>query len=84
MSFLQEFSICGPQSEICVANQTIQDDTCLVPCSGLYADVWDDSRVNHRVMAGTVRQILFVEDFCVGVENLYVTLIDSFLNLSNL
>ena len=40
---LQEFNFCGPEKETCVANQTLKDKICLVPCSGLYADVEDDA-----------------------------------------
>ena len=39
----QEFTFCGPVKENCVANQTLRDESCLVPCAGLYADVADDS-----------------------------------------
>ena len=33
---------CGPESEDCVANQTLKDKSCLVPCAGLYADIVED------------------------------------------
>ena len=36
-------TFCGPEKETCVANQTLWDDKCLVPCEGLYADIEDDS-----------------------------------------
>ena len=39
----QEIAFCGPEKETCVANQTLKDKTCLVPCDGLYADISDDS-----------------------------------------
>ena len=35
--------LCGPEKESCVANQTLRDKSCLLPCSGLYADIEDDS-----------------------------------------
>ena len=35
---------CGLAKEDCVSNQTLKDESCLVPCSGLYADIADDSR----------------------------------------
>ena len=41
--FLQEFFSCRLESETCVANQTLKDEKCLVPCDGLYADIADDS-----------------------------------------
>ena len=28
--------------ESCVKNQTLRDDSCLVPCVGLFADIADD------------------------------------------
>ena len=34
---------CGPEKESCVGNQTLKDKSCLVPCTGLYADIPDDS-----------------------------------------
>ena len=40
---LQVLVFCGPDKERCVANQTLRDENCLIPCSGLYADVADDS-----------------------------------------
>ena len=42
---LQVFTACGPEREICVANKTLRDKTCLVPCTGLYADIADDSLI---------------------------------------
>ena len=43
ISVLQDFTFCGPEKERCVANQTLKDESCLVPCTGLYADIADDS-----------------------------------------
>ena len=40
---LQESAFCGPERESCVENQTLRDKSCLVPCTGLYADIADDS-----------------------------------------
>ncbi len=37
------FTVCGPEKEGCVGNQTLKDKSCLVPCTGLYADVEDNS-----------------------------------------
>ena len=42
---------CGPGEADCVSNQTLKDESCLVPCSGLHADIADDSRIRksrHR------------------------------------
>ena len=33
--------------EDCVSNQTLKDESCLVPCSGLHADIADDSRIQQ-------------------------------------
>ena len=41
---LQDFTYCGLEKESCVANQTFKDKSCLVPCTGLYADIADDSQ----------------------------------------
>ena len=40
---LQDFIVCGPEKETCVANKTLKDEKCFVPCDGLYADIADDS-----------------------------------------
>ena len=49
--FRQEFATCGPEKEICVRNQTLKDQNCLVPCDGLYADV-QDGVLKQNVMKG--------------------------------
>ena len=41
--FKQGKIYCGPEKEDCVQNQMLTDPTCLVPCSGIYADVTDNS-----------------------------------------
>ena len=41
--FKQGHIYCGPEKEDCVQNQKLTDPTCLVPCSGIYADVTDNS-----------------------------------------
>ena len=43
-------TFCGPEKEDCAANQTLRDQTCLVPCSGLYADIQDNS-LKHTMQA---------------------------------
>ena len=40
---MQGFTYCGPREEKCVANQTLRDKNCLIPCTGLFADIMDDS-----------------------------------------
>ena len=40
---MQEFIYCGPREEECVENQSLKDKNCSVPCTGLYADITDDS-----------------------------------------
>ena len=47
----QGFATCGPEKEICVRNQTLKDQNCLVPCDGLYADILDGS-LKQNVMKG--------------------------------
>ena len=34
---VQELAYCGPDKENCIANQTMRDKSCLVPCDGIYA-----------------------------------------------
>ena len=36
---LQEVISCGPEKEACIGNQTLKDKSCLVPCTGLHADI---------------------------------------------
>ena len=42
-NFLKVLKFCGPEMEDCVRNQTLRDKSCLAPCTGLYADIADDS-----------------------------------------
>ena len=49
---------CGPEKESCVANQTLKDKRCLVPCTGLYADIADDS-FEQNVVKGKMLLLLF-------------------------
>ena len=52
--FVQVFTSCGPEKERCVQTQIVQDESCWIPCAGLYADVWDDStkQTLQNVMKG--------------------------------
>ena len=34
---------CGPDMESCVAEQKLRDESCLVPCAGLYADITEEN-----------------------------------------
>ena len=38
--------MCGPRDKDCVDSLTINTGRCLVPCSGLYADVKDSTQLN--------------------------------------
>ena len=49
MQDMQVFTPCGPAKESCVANQNLKDESCLIPCSGLYADVVDDSLKENMI-----------------------------------
>ena len=49
-SLPQEFSLCSPEKQNCVANLTLTEEECLVPCDGLYADITDDS-LNQNVIS---------------------------------
>ena len=44
-------TFCGPEKESCVGNQTLKDKRCLIPCTGLYADIEDDS-LKQNIMKG--------------------------------
>ena len=49
------FTFCGPEKESCVAKQTLKDKSCLVPCTGLYADIEENSfkqTMQANMMAG--------------------------------
>ena len=48
---------CGPGQESCVSSQTLKDERCLVPCSGLYADIVDDS-LNQQNLADLEQNVL--------------------------
>ena len=39
MCFLQEIPNCGQGKEECIANATLKNKDCLIPCDGLYADI---------------------------------------------
>ena len=49
----QAYDYCGLEKETCVASQTLRDDSCLVPCVGLSADISDDS-FQQAVVEGDV------------------------------
>ena len=34
--------ICGPDKDSCIAEQPLHDRGCLVPCSGIYADITEE------------------------------------------
>ena len=56
-SFQHAPVICGPKSESCVARQVLKDDSCLVPCAGLYADVSDNS-LERKMSEGWFHNLL--------------------------
>ena len=43
---MQDLTYCGPKNEVCVQNQTLGNQKCLVPCEGLYADIADDQKLD--------------------------------------
>ena len=52
--FWQEFVSCTPESETCVANQTLKDKNCLVACDGVYADIaLSRDAMNQNTKEGT-------------------------------
>ena len=58
VTYFQEFTFCGPEKESCVGNQTLRDQSCLIPCTGLHADVSDNSvqmtPFDQNVMKGRI------------------------------
>ena len=48
----QEIPCCGPEKETCVANLTLKDKECLIPCDGLYADI-ENFDLRQITMAGS-------------------------------
>ena len=60
ISCKQESNICGPDKENCVKDQTFKDKSCLIPCTGLHADIADDSlrqttqALEQNVLKGSV------------------------------
>ena len=59
-------TFCGPDASGCVANQTLKDIGCLVPCTGLYADVPADYRQDTEALEQNVIKgnLCFREDPC--------------------
>ena len=56
----QEFVTCGPESNTCVANQTLKDKGCLLPCEGLYADITvDTDTFNQNMMKKIILSFQF-------------------------
>ena len=62
IEFVQVQTFCGPKEESCVENQTLKDPQCLLPCSGLYADITDDS-LEQNIMQGIQMFFFFFRIF---------------------
>ena len=67
---MQVSAICGPEKESCVANQTLKDKSCLVPCTGLYADIEDNS-LKHTMLAHMMAGRIFLYLFCICITHIY-------------
>ena len=52
--YTQAHKLCGPESQTCVTEQKVNDDACWVPCTGLYADISDDS-LEQKTMEGEIK-----------------------------
>ena len=52
--------MCGPEKDTCIANLTMKDKMCLIPCDGLYADIADNS-LKQNMMKGQKTSYVFVE-----------------------
>ena len=46
---LQVVTSCGPEKENCIDNQILKDKSCLVPCTGLYADIELETTTNYKL-----------------------------------
>ena len=74
ISIWQDFTYCGPLEEECVRNQTTKDKNCLISCTGLYADITDDSlkqsaqAFERYVIKGTL------DIWCILIVHPYVRL----------
>ena len=64
---VQEHSYCTPKNEDCVKRQPLKDKSCLVPCTGLYADVPSDYKQDTEALEQNVIKgnLCFREDPCL-------------------
>ena len=85
---MQELTYCGPKNEICVQNQTLGNQQCLVPCEGLYADIADDSlnqklddvyAVVQQKIGGRILMTLSYPKFVLA-NNLRVLVLTNFIS----
>ena len=65
---MQVNTYCGPDKGDCIANQTLDDTSCLAPCTGLYADVADDTlyQLKLQTMEDLVKSL--EENMIKGIE----------------
>ena len=59
-------TFCSPEKEDCVKNQALKYKDCLVPCSGLYADIEDMSHVMKGI--DVLEQIFLLVIFQVSTH----------------
>ena len=73
----QDYPICSPEKESCLTNQTLKDESCLVPCSGLYTDIKDDIESLKQTMHGLQQNVIYKIEKSVEVNvtiNIYITI----------
>ena len=63
ISFQKAPNFCEPKQEGCVAKQTLNDDSCLVACDGLYADITDDSLQQETIKSRCYLAVLCFSTF---------------------
>ena len=65
---IQVNTYCGPDVSECIANQTLDDTSCLAPCTGLYADVADD--ILYQLKLQTMEDLVksLEENMIKGIE----------------
>ena len=67
------FTFCGPEKEGCIANQTLKDKNCLIPCTGLYADITEDSlKQSTQAFEKDMKKGKFHGGFCILIAVVYL------------
>ena len=71
VTYFQEFASCGPEKGSCVGNQTLKNQSCLVPCTGLYADISDNFQMtafDQNVIKGEILPSLALSSILIRFQ----------------